>query len=141
MVHRQRLNCSAASVITDVQVSLPGYYRVCASLDEFINIIVMSSNLADDRERFRCVELVEQGYSKRNVEVFIIMAVIAATGVLLVILAVLGRNLARRLRHPRIQAQCFLNKLDFKPKNTLHIDITIRLGQVVSVSFTQKFRK
>ncbi|XP_011689238.1 PREDICTED: uncharacterized protein LOC105450861 isoform X2 [Wasmannia auropunctata] len=68
VVHRQRLNCSAASVITDVQVSLPGYYRVCASLDEFINIIVMSSNLADDRERFRCVELVEQGYSKRNVE-------------------------------------------------------------------------
>lgn len=118
-VHRQRLNCSAAFV-TDVQVSLPGYYRVCASLDELINLVVMSGNLVDDRERFRCVELVEQGYSKRNIEVFIIMAVIAATGILLIILAVLGRSLARRLRHPRIQAQCFLPAQEFEITHKAH---------------------
>lgn len=118
-VHRQKLNCSAASV-TDVEVSLPGYYRVCASLDELTNVIVMSGNLVDDHERFRCVELVEQGYSRRNIEVFIIMAVIAATGVLLIILAVLGRNLARRLRHPRIQAQCFLPAQEFEITHKAH---------------------
>ena len=119
VVHRQRLNCSSASVI-DVNVSLPGYYRVCASLDELTNIIVMSDNLVDDRERFRCVELVEQSYSRRNVEIFIIMAVIAATGVLLVLLAILGRNLVRRLRHPRIQAQCFLPAQEFEITHKAH---------------------
>lgn len=119
VVHRQRVNCSAASV-TDVRVSLPGYYRVCASLDELTNVIVMSSNLVDDRERFRCVEFVEQGYSRRNIEVFVITAVIAATGLLLVILAVLGRNLARRLRHPRIQAQCFLPAQEFEITHKAH---------------------
>lgn len=118
-VHRQRLNCSAASV-TDMQVSLPGYYRVCASLDELTNVIVMSSNLMDDRERFRCVELVEQGYSRRNIEMLVIMAVVAATGALLVILAVLGRNLARRLRHSRIQAQCFLPAQEFEITHKAH---------------------
>ncbi|KYM96805.1 PREDICTED: leucine-rich repeats and immunoglobulin-like domains protein 1 [Cyphomyrmex costatus] len=119
VVHRQRLNCSFAS-ITDVKVSLPGYYRICASLDELTNIIVMSGNLVDDRERFRCVELVEQSYGRRNVEIVIIMAVIAATGVLLVILAILGRNLARRLRHPRIQAQCFLPAQEFEITHKAH---------------------
>lgn len=118
-VHRQRLNCSAAFV-TDVEISLPGYYRVCASLDELTNLVVMSGNLVDDRERFRCVELVEQGYSRRNIEVFIIMAVIAATGILLIILAVLGRSLARRLRHPRIQAQCFLPAQEFEITHKAH---------------------
>jgi hypothetical protein len=118
-VHRQRLNCSAASV-TDVQVSLPGYYRVCASLDELTNIIVTSSNLMDNRERFRCVELVQQSYNRRNIEVLVIMAVVAATGALLVILAVLGRNLARRLRHPRIQAQCFLPAQEFEITHKAH---------------------
>ncbi|KYM86110.1 Leucine-rich repeat-containing protein 70 [Atta colombica] len=119
VVHRQRLNCSSASII-DVDVSLPGYYRVCASLDELTNIIVMSDNLVDNRERFRCVELVEQSYSRRNVEIFIIMAVIAATGVLLVLLAILGRNLVRRLRHPRIQAQCFLPAQEFEITHKAH---------------------
>ncbi|XP_011869576.1 PREDICTED: leucine-rich repeats and immunoglobulin-like domains protein 1 isoform X2 [Vollenhovia emeryi] len=120
-VHRQSLNCSAAAAsITNVKVSLPGYYRVCASLDQFTNVIVMSASLVDDRERFRCVELVEQNYNRRNVEVFIIMAVVVATGVLLVILAVLGRNLARRLRHPRIQAQCFLPAQEFEITHKAH---------------------
>ncbi|KYN18788.1 PREDICTED: uncharacterized protein LOC108762138 [Trachymyrmex cornetzi] len=119
VVHRQRLNCSSASVI-DVDVSLPGYYRVCASLDELTNIIVMSGNLVDDRERFRCVELVEQSYSKQNIEIFIIMAVIAATGVLLVLLAIFCRNLVRRLRHPRIQAQCFLPAQEFEITHKAH---------------------
>ncbi|TGZ56662.1 uncharacterized protein Lrt [Temnothorax longispinosus] len=118
-VHQRRLTCSATSVI-DVQVSLPGYYRVCASLDDLTNVIVMSSNLVADDERLRCVDVVEQSYSRRNVEVFIIMAVIAATGVLLVILAVLGRTLARRLRHPRIQAQCFLPAQEFEITHKAH---------------------
>ncbi|XP_024877515.1 leucine-rich repeats and immunoglobulin-like domains protein 1 isoform X2 [Temnothorax curvispinosus] len=118
-VHQRRLTCSATSVI-DVQVSLPGYYRVCASLDDLTNVIVMSSNLVADDERFRCVDVVEQSYSRRNVEVFVIMAVIAATGVLLVILAVLGRTLARRLRHPRIQAQCFLPAQEFEITHKAH---------------------
>ncbi|XP_025991398.1 uncharacterized protein LOC113002642 isoform X2 [Solenopsis invicta] len=118
-VRQQRLNCSAASV-TDVQVSLPGYYRVCASLDQLTNIIVTSSNLLDNRERFRCVELVQQSYSRRNIEVLVIMAVVAATGALLVILAVLARNFARRLRHPRIQAQCFLPAQEFEITHKAH---------------------
>jgi len=119
VVHRQRLNCSVASV-TDVEVSLPGYYRICASLDELTNIIVMAGNLVDDRERFRCVELVEQGYSRQNVEIFVIMTVVAATGVLLVILVMIGRNFARRLRHPRIQAQCFLPAQEFEITHKAH---------------------
>ncbi|KAL0113828.1 hypothetical protein PUN28_011277 [Cardiocondyla obscurior] len=115
VVHRQRLNCSGA--VTDVKVSSPGYYRVCASLDELTN---MSDSLVNDRERFRCVELVDQGYNKRNIQVFIIMAVVAVTGVLLIILAVLCRNLTRRLRHPRIQAQCFLPAQEFEITHKAH---------------------
>lgn len=118
VVQRQRLNCSDESV-TDMEVSLPGYYRVCATLDELTNVIAMSSNLMDDHDRFRCVELVQRGYNRWNIEISIIMAVVTA-GVLLVILVVLGRNLARRLRHPRIQAQCFLPTQEFEITHKAH---------------------
>lgn len=121
-IHRQRLNCSFAFV-TDVEVSLPGYYRVCASLDELADVTVVSSatgNLVGDRERFRCVEVVEQGYSRQNAEVFVVMAVVAVTGVFLIALAMLGRSIVKRLRHPRIQAQCFLPAQEFEITHKAH---------------------
>jgi len=102
-----------------MEVSLPGYYRVCATLDELTNVIAMSSNLMDDHDRFRCVELVQGGYNRWNIEISIIMAVVTA-GALFVILVVLGRNLARRLRHPRIQAQCFLPAQEFEITHKAH---------------------
>ncbi|XP_025269965.1 leucine-rich repeat-containing protein 15 [Camponotus floridanus] len=121
-IHRQRLNCSFAFV-TDVEVSLPGYYKVCASLDELADVTVVSSatgNLVDDRERFRCVEVVEQDYSRQNAEVFVVMAVVAVTGVFLIALAMLGRSIVKRLRHPRIQAQCFLPTQEFEITHKAH---------------------
>lgn len=122
-IHRQRLdNCSVAFV-ADVEVSLPGYYRVCASLDELADVttLVASGNLVDDRERLRCVEVVEQaGYGRQNAEVFVVMAVVAVTGVFLIALAMLGRSLVKRLRHPRIQAQCFLPAQEFEITHKAH---------------------
>lgn len=118
-VHRERFNCSSAFV-TDVEVSLPGYYRVCASLDELNDIVVAAGDLVDDRERFRCVEVLEQGYSRQTTEILVVIAAIAATGVLLITLAILGRSLARRLRHPRIQAQCFLPTQEFEITHKAH---------------------
>jgi len=118
-VHRESFNCSSAFV-TDVEVSLPGYYRVCASLDDLTDIIVAAGDLVDDHERFRCVEVIEQGYNRQNAEILIVIAVIVATGVLLITLAILGRSLARRLRHPRIQAQCFLPAQEFEITHKAH---------------------
>ncbi|XP_012217251.1 leucine-rich repeats and immunoglobulin-like domains protein 3 [Linepithema humile] len=121
-VHRQTFNCTSAFVI-DVQVSSPGYYRVCASLDELADVIIASSssNLVDDNERFRCIEVVEQaGYTQQNVELLIVMTVIVAMSILLITLALLGKNLARRLRHSRIQAQCFLPAQEFEITHKAH---------------------
>lgn len=120
-IHRQRLNCSVAYV-TDMQVSWPGYYRVCASLDELANVtfVASSGNLVDERERFRCVDVVEQGYGRQNAEVFVAMAVVAVTGVFLIALAILGRSLVKRLRHPRIPAQCFLPAQEFEITHKAH---------------------
>ncbi|KAM0724464.1 Leucine-rich repeat-containing protein 15 [Formica fusca] len=120
-IHRQRLNCSI-TFVTDVEVSWPGYYRVCASLDELtdVNLVMLSGNLVDDRERFRCVEMVEQGYSRQNAEVFVAVAVVAVTGVFLIALIMLGRSLVKRLRHPRIQAQCFLPAQEFEITHKAH---------------------
>lgn len=121
-VHRQTFNCTSAFVI-DVQVSSPGYYRVCASLDELADVIIASSsdNLVDEHERFRCVEVVEQtGYTEQNVELFIVMTVIIAMSILIITLALLGRNLARRLRHSRIQTQCFLPPQEFEITHKAH---------------------
>ncbi|KAL6442103.1 hypothetical protein ACFW04_002428 [Cataglyphis niger] len=119
-IHRQRLNCSI-TFVTDVEVSWPGYYKVCASLDEHADVtLVMSNNLVDDHERFRCVEIVEQGYSRQNAEVFVAVAVVAVTGVFLIALIMLGRSLIKRLRHPRIQAQCFLPAQEFEITHKAH---------------------
>ncbi|KMQ96652.1 slit-like protein [Lasius niger] len=120
-IHRQRFNCSVAFV-TDVKVSLPGYYRVCASLDELADVtfVASSGNLVDERERFRCVDVAEQSYDRQNAEVFIAMAVVSATGVFLIVLAMLGRSLVKRLRHPRIPAQCFLPAQEFEITHKAH---------------------
>jgi len=118
-VHHERFNCSSAFV-TDVEVPLPGYYRVCASLDDLTDIVIVASDLVDDHERFRCVEVIEQGYNRQNAEVLIVIAVIIATCVLLITLIILGRNLARRLRHPRIQTQCFLPAQEFEITHKAH---------------------
>ncbi|XP_020278491.1 slit homolog 2 protein-like isoform X2 [Pseudomyrmex gracilis] len=120
-IHRQRLNCNSSTFVTDVEVSLPGYYKVCASLNELDDgELVASSELANDHERSRCVEVVKQDRSgERNAEVYIVSAVIATTGVL-VLLIVLCRNLVKRLRHPRIQAQCFLPTQEFEITHKAH---------------------
>lgn len=122
-IHRQRLNCSFAFV-TDVKVSLPGYYRVCASLDELADVTIVSSaigNLVDDRERFRCIEVVKQGNGRQNVEVFVrSMAVVAVASIFLLALAMLGWSIVKRLRHPKIQAQCFLPAQEFEITHKAH---------------------
>jgi len=121
-VHRQTFNCTSAFVI-DVQVLSPGYYRVCASLDELADDVIASSsgNLVDDHERLRCVEVIEQtDYTRRNIELFIVISVIVVVGILLITLALLVRNLVRRLRHSRIQAQCFLPAQEFEITHKAH---------------------
>lgn len=117
-VYRERFNCSSAFV-TDVEISLPGHYKVCASLDELTDIVT-AGDLVDDHERFRCVEVIEQGYSRQNAEMLIVIAVIAATSVLIITFVILGRSLARRLRHPRIQTQCFLPAQEFEITHKAH---------------------
>lgn len=110
-VHRRRtLNCSSAFVT--VEAPLPGRYKVCASLSE-----PETAAVATDRERSRCVE-VGHGY-RRNTEM-IVMVVVVVTCVLLVTLALLARTLAKRLRHPKIQAQCFLPAQEFEITHKAH---------------------
>lgn len=113
-VHRQKLNCN--TTVFSLEVLLPGRYKVCASLDELTDDAIISANLMNNHERSRCIDI--QDYNK-NTEV-IVIAIIGATGVLLITLAILGRSLARRIRHPRIQAQCFLPAQEFEITHKAH---------------------
>ncbi|EFN79070.1 Carboxypeptidase N subunit 2 [Harpegnathos saltator] len=113
VVHRQTLNCSSAFVT--VEVSLPGCYMVCASLDEHIEAVVAVSDLLGDHERSRCVEVV-QGH-QLNV-IFITLAVALVICIITLLLILRGYNLGRR--HSAIQAQCFLPTQEFEITHKAH---------------------
>lgn len=112
-VHRQTLNCSSAFVT--VEVSLPGCYMVCASLDELAEAVVAASDLLGDHERSRCVEVV-RGH-QLNV-VFITLAVALVICVITLLLVLRGYSLGRR--HSAIQAQCFLPTQEFEITHKAH---------------------
>ncbi|XP_076633681.1 leucine-rich tendon-specific protein [Colletes latitarsis] len=112
-VHRQKLNCSLSFVT--LEVILPGRYKVCASLDEVTEEDVIS-NFVNNRDRLRCVEV--QGF-KQNTEI-IILAIIGAGCALLIALVVLGRSVVKKVRHPRIQTQCFLPAQEFEITHKAH---------------------
>lgn len=118
-MHRQTLNCSSAFVT--LEAPLLERYKVCASLvDELADdaVVATADRPSGDRERSRCVEVVH-GY-RQNTEVIVMAVVAVLTCVLLVTLAVLGRSVARRLRHPRIPAQCFLPAQEFEITHKAH---------------------
>ncbi|XP_050592480.1 slit homolog 1 protein-like [Bombus affinis] len=112
-VHKQKLNCSLTFVT--LGVLLPGHYKVCASLDD-VNEEDVIANFVDNRDRLRCVEV--QGF-KQNTEL-IVLAIIGASCVLLITIAVIGRSVLRRVRHPRIQTQCFLPAQEFEITHKAH---------------------
>nr|XP_034195270.1 vasorin-like isoform X1 [Osmia lignaria] len=112
-VHKQKLNCTLTFVT--LAVLLPGRYKVCASLDE-VNEDDVIANFVDDRDRLRCVEV--QGF-KQNTEI-IVLAIIGAGCALLITLAVIGRSVIKRVKHPRIQTQCFLPAQEFEITHKAH---------------------
>lgn len=112
-VHRQTFNCSSALVT--VEVSLPGCYMVCASLDELTETVVAASDLLNDHERSRCVEVVQS--HQLNV-VFITLAVALVICVITLLLILRGYNLGRK--HSAIQAQCFLPTQEFEITHKAH---------------------
>lgn len=112
-VHKQKLNCS--STFVTLAVLLPGRYKVCASLDE-LNEDDVVANFVNDRDRLRCVDV--QGV-KQNTEI-IVLAIIGASFALLITLAVICRSVVRKLRHPRIQTQCFLPAQEFEITHKAH---------------------
>ncbi|XP_017888129.2 leucine-rich repeat-containing protein 15 [Ceratina calcarata] len=112
-VHKQKLNCSLTFMT--LSVLLPGRYKVCASLDE-VNEEDVIENFIDNRDRLRCVEV--QRF-KQNTEI-IILAIIGASCALLITLAVIGKSVAKRVRHPRIQTQCFLPAQEFEITHKAH---------------------
>lgn len=112
-VHKQKLNCTLTFVT--LAVLLPGRYKVCASLDE-VNEEDVIANFVDDRDRLRCVEV--QGF-KQNTEI-IVLAIIGASCALLITLAVIGRSVIKRVKHPRIQTQCFLPAQEFEITHKAH---------------------
>lgn len=112
-VHKQKLNCSLTFVT--LAVLLPGHYKVCASLDE-VNEEDVIANFIDNRDRSRCVEV--QGF-KQNTEISV-LAIIGASCALLITVAVISRSVLKRVRHPRIQTQCFLPAQEFEITHKAH---------------------
>ncbi|KAL2740634.1 vasorin-like isoform X2 [Vespula squamosa] len=114
-IHKCKLNCSSAFI--SLEVLVPGRYKVCASLDELANIeSIAFSIIEDDRGRSRCVEV--QSF-KQNTEA-IVLSIVGATCALLIALVVIGRNIVRKVRHPRIQTQCFLPAQEFEITHKAH---------------------
>ncbi|XP_076642523.1 leucine-rich tendon-specific protein [Halictus rubicundus] len=111
-VRKQKLNCSLTFVT--LEVLLPGRYKVCASLDE-VNVEDVIGNFMD-RDRLHCVEV--QGF-KQNTEI-IVLVIIGAGCALLVALVLLARSVVKRVRHPRIQTQCFLPAQEFEITHKAH---------------------
>lgn len=112
-VHKQKLNCSLTFVT--LAVLLPGRYKVCASLDD-VNEEDVITNFIDNRDRLRCVEVQK---FKQNTEL-IVLTIIGASCALLIIIAIIGRSVLKRLRHPRIQTQCFLPAQEFEITHKAH---------------------
>nr|XP_031829605.1 uncharacterized protein LOC116425698 [Nomia melanderi] len=112
-VHKQMLNCSLTFVT--LEVLLPGRYKVCASLDE-VNEEDVIANFRSNRDRLRCVEV--QGF-KQNTEI-IVLVIIGAGCALLIALVLLARSVVKRVRHPRIQTQCFLPAQEFEITHKAH---------------------
>ncbi|CAL7945568.1 unnamed protein product [Xylocopa violacea] len=113
VVHKQKLNCSLT--FATLTVLLPGHYKVCVSLDE-VNDEDVIANLVVNKDRLRCVDV--QRF-KQNTEI-IVLAIIGASCALLIILAVIGKNVVKRVRHSRIQTQCFLPAQEFEITHKAH---------------------
>ncbi|KAK9302276.1 hypothetical protein QLX08_005704 [Tetragonisca angustula] len=112
-VNKRKLNCSLTFVT--LAVLLPGHYKVCASLDEVSEEDVIA-NFVNNQDRLRCVEV--QGF-KQNTEL-IVLATIGASCVLLITFVLIGRSVLKRVRHPRIQTQCFLPAQEFEITHKAH---------------------
>ncbi|XP_015434134.1 PREDICTED: uncharacterized protein LOC107189950 [Dufourea novaeangliae] len=112
-VHKQKLNCSLTFLT--LEVLLPGRYKVCASLDD-LNEEDVIANFMNNRDRLRCVEV--QGF-KQNTEI-IVLVIIGAGCALLVALILLARSVVKRVRHSRIQTQCFLPAQEFEITHKAH---------------------
>ncbi|XP_066597209.1 carboxypeptidase N subunit 2-like [Prorops nasuta] len=101
LLHTRKLNCSLASVT--LPVSLPGRYKVCASLTN------------DENGNSKCVEV--QGFKQKfNL---IILAVVGASGAVLLTVGLLTRSTMKKRRHPPANAiaappQCFLPAQEFE---------------------------
>ncbi|KAK2577261.1 hypothetical protein KPH14_003401 [Odynerus spinipes] len=113
-IRKCKLNCN--STFVSLEVLVPGRYKVCASLDELVNSESIASSVVDDRGRSRCVEV--QSF-KQNIEA-IVLAIAGATCALLIALVVVGRSIVRKVRHPRIQTQCFLPAQEFEITHKAH---------------------
>ncbi|KAI4490638.1 hypothetical protein M0804_003582 [Polistes exclamans] len=114
-IHKCKLNCSLTFV--SLEVLVPGHYKVCASLDDLANTESIAFSITEnDRGRSRCVEV--QRF-KQNTEA-IILIIIGATCALLIVLVLIGRNIVRKIRHPRIQTQCFLPAQEFEITHKAH---------------------
>lgn len=104
------MNCSLTFITLSGLV--PGRYKVCASLDEITGETVTSSG----HDRYRCVEV---QMFKQNSEVWVLV-IIAAISILLVILILISRSLMKKIRHPKIQTQCFMPAQEFEITQKAH---------------------
>ncbi|XP_034951285.1 leucine-rich repeat-containing protein 15 [Chelonus insularis] len=111
-LHRKKLNCTLT--YAEMTGLIPGRYKVCASLSDFMD----HNDLENDanKGRSRCVEV--QAF-KQNAELIIIAVVVAICALLITIIFVI-RSLIRKLKPQQIQTQCFLPAQEFEITHKAH---------------------